>query len=260
MECPEADRVQAYFDGELEAPAAAAIEQHLQGCGECSALLAQLQQMRSLLRERLPQVKAPQPLRAGIERALDAEDSAATKPRAAQGFTRARSFWIGLLSGVGGTAVAAAVGFLVLAPLLNNPLPGELLADHTRSLMAAHLIDVVSTDQHTVKPWFAGRIDISPVVSDFASQGYRLLGGRVDDLGRQKAAVVVYQHGRHVINVFSWSVGAVAVPRNTTRNGYHLAYWKMGDLGYCAVSDTGWSELNGLVSLLQQQGASEQTG
>ena len=132
--------------------------------------------------------------------------------------------------------------------------PGELVADHTHSLMSSHLIDVVSTDQHTVKPWFAGRTDVSPEVADFAAQGYRLLGGRVEVLDHQRAAVLVYQHGAHFINVYTWAVGSGGVPQNTMRRGYRLAFWKEGDLGYCAVSDAGWSELAVLASLIKDLG------
>jgi len=114
---------------------------------------------------------------------------------------------------------------------------------------------VVSTDQHTVKPWFAGRTDVSPEVADFAQQGYRLLGGRVDALAHHKAAVTVYEHGPHFINVFSWPIDSATLPQDTTRNGYHLAFWKVGNLAYCAISDTGWNELKGLVHLLQDQSA-----
>jgi anti-sigma factor RsiW len=102
-----------------------------------------------------------------------------------------------------------------------------------------------------VKPWFAGHTDVSPAVADFDQQGYRLVGGRADYFDRQRAAVVVYQHGSHVINVFSWASDQRSVPKNTTRNGYHLAFWKSGNLVYCAVSDTAWDELLGLVRLLQ---------
>jgi anti-sigma factor RsiW len=120
--------------------------------------------------------------------------------------------------------------------------------------MPAHLIDVESTDRHTVKPWFAGHTDVSPVVADFNEQGYRLVGGRADYFDHQRAAVVVYQHGPHIINVFSWA-GTERVLKDTTRNGYHLAFWKAGNLEYCAVSDTGWEELLGLVRLLKDLAA-----
>jgi anti-sigma factor RsiW len=94
-------------------------------------------------------------------------------------------------------------------------------------------------------------------VADFEPQGYKLIGGRVDYLEHQRAAVVVYQHGLHVINVFSWSATQRAVSSKVTRNGYHLMFWKIGDLQYCAVSDTGWDELLGLVRLLQNLGAQD---
>jgi anti-sigma factor RsiW len=143
--------------------------------------------------------------------------------------------------------------FLLLSPSLSSVLLDELVAAHVRSLMPAHLIDVESTDQHTVKPWFAGHADVSPVVADFAAQGYRLVGGRADYLDHQRAAVVVYQHGAHVINVFSWS-GRGGLSEQATRNGYHMLFWKSGDVQYCAVSDAGWDELSRLVRLQQQQG------
>jgi anti-sigma factor RsiW len=163
-----------------------------------------------------------------------------------------RPFWVGALGGVGGTVIAAAFAFLLLVPRLTNPLLDQLVSAHVRSLMPSHLIDVVSTDKHTVKPWFAGHADVSPVVADFEPQGYRLIGGRVDYLEHQRSAVVVYQHGAHVINVFSWAGRERALPADVTRSGYHLAFWKAGDLEYCAVSDTGWDELLGLVRLLRE--------
>jgi anti-sigma factor RsiW len=140
----------------------------------------------------------------------------------------------------------------LLVPRLANPLTDELVNAHVRSLMPAHLIDVVSTDRHTVKPWFAGHADVSPVVADFESQGYRLVGGRVDYVDHQRSAVVVYQHGAHVINVFSWAANGHALPGNATRSGYHLVFWKTGDLAYCAISDTAPDELDGLVRLLRE--------
>jgi len=147
--------------------------------------------------------------------------------------------------------VAAAA----LAPSLTTSLIDELAGAHVNSLMSAHLIDVASGDQHTVKPWFAGHTEFSPVVADFAPQGYKLIGGRIDYLEHQRAAVVVYQHGLHVINVFSWAGKQRGLPLTATRNGYRLIFWNAGDLEYCAVSEAGREELVGLVRLLQDLGA-----
>jgi anti-sigma factor RsiW len=151
--------------------------------------------------------------------------------------------------------VAASAAFFFLLPLRTTPIADELVADHVTSLLSSRLVDIVSTDQHTVKPWFAGHTDVSPVVADFKPQGYELIGGRVAYLEHQRAAVVVYRHGRHVINVFSWAVPQRAIAGEKTRNGYHLVFWKAGDLQYCAASDTSWDELLALVRLLQQAAA-----
>ncbi len=259
MRCAESLRVQAYFDAEVDAVSAADIERHLEHCAECRALLQDLEQVRTVLRRDSDYARTPTELRSKIMRALDqeraAENQVAEGAPASEGTSaptwRKRPFWAGALGGAGGTAIAAAFAFLLLTPRLTNPVLDELVSAHVRSLMPSHLIDVVSTDKHTVKPWFAGHADVSPVVADFEPQGYRLVGGRVDFLDHQRSAVVVYQHGAHVINVFSWAGRERALPANATRSGYHFAFWKAGDLDYCAVSDTGWDELLALVRLLR---------
>jgi anti-sigma factor (TIGR02949 family) len=258
VQCAESLRIQAYFDSEVDAVSAAEIERHLEHCTECRALLADLEQVRSVLRRDVNYARTPPQLRAKLMRVLDQETAAPRRKVPKLLVWRAASFWVGAAGGIGGTAIAATVAFLLLAPPLFNPLVNDLVSAHVRSLMPAHLIDVVSTDKHTVKPWFAGHADVSPVVADFEPQGYKLIGGRADYLDHQRAAVVVYQHGAHVINVFSWA-GAPSryLPRDTTRNGYHLAFWRLGDIEYCAVSDTGWDELSGLVRLLRSAGARE---
>jgi anti-sigma factor RsiW len=259
MRCAESLRVQAYFDGELDALSAADIERHCEACAECRALLEDLERVRTALRQDLTYASTPPALRARIMRALD-QESTVQSPRLNVGRLtswRSRPFWKGAFIGIGGTAIAASIAFFLLAPPLTNPLLDDLVSAHVRSLMPDHLIDVVSTDKHTVKPWFAGHTDVSPVVADFAQQGYRLIGGRADYFDHQRAAVVVYQHGSHVINVFSWASTRRSVPRDTTRNGYHLAFWQAGNLQYCAVSDTAWDELLGLVRLLQDVSTSD---
>ena len=149
-------------------------------------------------------------------------------------------------------ALAAGLALLLWSPAPRESVFDGLVSAHVRSLLPQHLTDVVSTDRHTVKPWFAGHADVSPVVADFAAAGYRLVGGRVDYLERQRAAVAVYEHGQHVINVFTWAAGERALPQFSTRSGYHIACWKSGNLQYCAVADTGWEELQGLVRLLRE--------
>lgn len=255
MACAEALRVQAYFDGELEGAAAGDVQRHLQGCADCRALVEDLERLRTAIRRDLNPVASPQ-LRTRITQALDAQAPApvrALKPRA----PRQRAFWLGALSGVSASALAAAMLFILLSPMLGSALPDELVSAHLHSFLPAQLIQVESSDHHTVKPWFAGHADVSPVVADFAGAGYRLVGGRADSVDRQRAAVLVYQHGAHVINVFTWEARRGGVVRQTTRNGYHMIFWTDADLQYCAVSDTGWDELSTLVRLIREQGVRE---
>jgi len=251
--CAEAPRVQAYLDAEVDVLTASAIELHLEHCAECQALRADIEALRTTLRRDAAGWRTPPALRAKIMRALDAE-AAAERPAGeslARSYWRLRSFWTGVLGGLASAAAAAILAWFVLVPWFASPVVDDVLHAHLNSLMSGHLIDVVSTDRHTVKPWFAGRVDVSPTVADFAAQGYTLTGGRVDALRQQRAAVVVYRHGAHVINVFCWAGARGPLPRNTTRNGYHLAFWSSGDLRYAAVSDTGWDELAALERLLQ---------
>jgi anti-sigma factor (TIGR02949 family) len=258
VQCAEVLRVQAYFDGEVDALAAAEIERHAEQCPECRALLADLEATRARMRRELTHWEAPPQLRERIANRLDAEEAAAARSQAPaqprrQGW-RVRPFWLGAFGGAGAAALAASLAFLLLVPARPDPLLDDLVAAHVRSLMPEHLTDVVSSDRHTVKPWFAGHADVSPVVADFAPQGYRLIGGRADYLDHQRVAVTVYQHGPHIINVFSLAV-ARTFPSSTTRDGYHVTSWKAGTLQYCAVSDAGWEELTALQQLLQDLAA-----
>jgi len=259
MLCAETLRVQAYFDGELDALSAADIERHSAACGACRSLLIALAQVRTALRQDRGYVTAPPALRARILRRLEEESTIKVgRPFGARRATlRPHPFRRGVLTGVGGSAIAAGIAFFLITSLLTDHVPDDLVSAHVRSLMPDHLIDVVSTDKHTVKPWFASHTDVSPVVADFAPQGYRLIGGRADYFNHQRVAVVVYQHGSHVINVFSWAADGLGVPTDRTRGGYHLAFWKTEDLVHCAVSDAAWDELLALTRFLQDLSADD---
>jgi anti-sigma factor RsiW len=256
MDCPESLRVQAYFDGELDASSSLEVERHLERCAGCRARLQDLEQLRAVVRQ-VPSEPAPAQLRRRIDQALDREDSAADRaPRSRSERVRwqRNPFWAGALSGIAASAAAALIVVSPISPFAFSGGQGllhDLAADQVRSLMPSHLIDVVSTDQHTVKPWFAGHADVSPVVADFAQDGYRLIGGRADYLAGQRSAVVVYQHGRHIVNVFTWLGSKTPLPGDTTQSGYHMTFWRTGDLSYCAVSDTSWQELRALRQLVQ---------
>jgi anti-sigma factor RsiW len=248
--------VQAHVDGELDAISSLNIEQHMRQCADCSDLHQALVRTRGILKQRLGNERASPSLRARVQASLDKEDAAPGGIVAGKARRRWRdpAFWWG---SVAGAAATAAVAVVIVSLPMANPSVDAVLAAHVQSLASAHLIDVVSTDRHTVKPWFAGRVEVSPVVADFESRGYALIGGRVDGLMHQRAAVTVYRHGAHVINVFCWRAPAGPLPRDVTRVGYHMAFWKVGDLAYAAASDTGWDELFGLERLLRAKAEAE---
>jgi anti-sigma factor RsiW len=122
-----------------------------------------------------------------------------------------------------------------------------------RSLMASHLTDVANSDQHTVKPWFTGKLDFSPQVRDLSADGFELIGGRLEYLDGHNAAAVVYQRRKHVINLFTWPTSASdEEPQATAQQGFNLVEWKQAGMYYCAISDLNRQELTELASLLRK--------
>jgi anti-sigma factor RsiW len=245
MECEQSLHVQAYLDGELDAADVLKVEQHLESCAQCQALAADHATLKAALTH-ASYHRADVALRAKIGRALDRE----TKPAG-----RRPGFWLGAGSGAGGMAIAAVLAFMLFLPA--DPLVNDLAEAHLRSLMADHLIDVASSDHHTVKPWFAGHADVSPPAEDFKTEGFTLVGGRADYVHGSRAAVVVYRHGAHVINLFAWADRNTRLPRADSRDGYRMAFWKQNDLDLAAVSDVDQAELDRFVALVKKSQSRE---
>jgi anti-sigma factor RsiW len=247
MTCGEALRTQAYLDGALDGTAIAEAERHIEGCAECRQLSADVAELSDAMRKGATQYRAPQALRARIGAALDAEGSRSIVP------FRRRSFWFGAASGAGISAIAASVAMMLLLPPSAATLAQAIADDHTRALASGRMIEIASSSHHVVKPWFAGRVEVSPPTADFAAQGFALAGGRVDEIAGSRAAVVVYRHGRHLIDLFVWPDRGSVLPGNATRHGYHVMFWKNGDLDFAAVSDTERRELEKFVGLVRSQ-------
>jgi anti-sigma factor RsiW len=252
MSCNEELRVHAYCDGELDAAAAAEFEHHLETCPDCANLLKDIEETRGALRQDAAYYRASDELRRRIDDAFDDEEGK-RHPRMAAWKTR--SFLTGAVGGSGVTALAAVLAFALLLQATPNLLVDDLTNAHLRSMMSDHVVDVVSSDRHTVRPWFAGHTDVSPPAVNFAAQGYTLVGGRADYIDGHRSAVVVYRHGKHVINVFAWPAGDERLPETAERNGYHLQFWRSGNLAFCAVSDAGLEEMKTLTRLIQNAGA-----
>jgi anti-sigma factor RsiW len=251
MTCAELERTSAYLDGELDAQASAQAERHIETCPHCQALVAAAGEASEALRDRAAQLRAPEPLRASLARRLDEEQrKIVTLPPARP----ARPFWFGAASGVGASAVAASLVLAVMAPPTTESLTLALVDSHLSALSSGRVIQVASSSHHTVKPWFAGRAPLSPPVSDFAADGFPLAGGRIDKVAGEKAAVVVYRHGAHEIDLYVWPSRGEGPPPRAERRGYHLVSWKDHDLTLAAVSDVQADELDRFVHLVQAAG------
>jgi anti-sigma factor RsiW len=236
----------AYLDGELTAMDARAIEAHLAGCAECERFRDARLALRAAIREQLPALPAPDTLRARVDKVLRSE-AGLRAPRRGVG-------WRALAVAASLAVVALGSWQLALQRAADQQLADQLLASHVRSLMPGHLTDVLSSDQHTVKPWFNGRLDFSPAVYDYSGQGFPLIGGRLDYAGGRSVAALVYQRRQHLINVYVWPAaqGPSGGPSTAARQGYHLLHWSTPQYVYWVVSDLGLPELRDFVALLQK--------
>jgi anti-sigma factor RsiW len=253
MTCEQSLLVQAYLDGELDAAEALKAEQHLDSCAECQAMAGDHAEMKAAMAGATYH-RADAALRTKIGRALDAE-TGTDAVREFRPVRRKPGFWLGAGSGAGGMAIAAVLAFMLFLPA--EPLVNDLAEAHVRSLMADHLIDVASSDHHTVKPWFAGHADVSPPAEDFKADGFTLVGGRADYVHGSRAAVVVYRHGAHVINLFAWADRNMRLPGTDSRDGYRMVFWKQNDLDLAAVSDVDPAELDKFVGLVKKSQSRE---
>ncbi|MEZ2220168.1 anti-sigma factor [Rhizobium sp. RCC_161_2] len=241
--CPEWETVlHCYVDDELDAVHTMQFEQHVATCPHCTAALEGLKEMKRVVGQDEVKWKAPPEVRARVMTAISLEAAQQQAPqRVGMWWRWLQSF--GQWSFIPSLAALAASLVLVLGnPQTNAPLQGELLASHVRSMLASHLVDVQTSDQHTVKPWFNGKIDFSPPVVDLAADGFPLIGGRVDYIGGRVVAALVYRRHGHVINLFVWP-GPTAGQSATAHDGYNLVEWSGGGLVFWAVSDVSPADL-----------------
>ncbi len=246
-------QLDAYLDGELAVVDARELEAHLAQCPDCARFRDGRLRLRTAITTRAPAFQAPAALRERVQAALRAAAPKASRPR------RPALAWLPLawrpLALAASLAVVALGSWrLALQRAAGETLADDVLASHIRSLMPGHLTDVLSTDQHTVKPWFNGKLDFSPPVYDFSGRGYPLLGGRLDYVDGRAVAALVYGRRQHLINVFLWPAlrGPAAAPATRTRQGYHVLHWTTPDYTYWVASDLGLPELGDFAGLLTQ--------
>jgi len=251
MTHPSEARLDAWLDGELSPTEAREVETHVAACAECTRLRESRLALRAAIQSQLPGLQAPDVLRQRVR-------SQARSP--VGGRSLAMLAWRVLAIAASVAVIAFGSWQLGVQRGRGESLADAVLTSHIRSLMPGHLTDVQSSDQHTVKPWFNGKLDYSPPVYDFAGKGYPLLGGRLDYVGGREVAALVYGRRQHIITVFLWpkerDVGAG--PTVGTRQGYHLLRWTSAQYAYWAVSDLGLAELGDFQRLMQQADSATQ--
>jgi anti-sigma factor RsiW len=243
LNCREAEGLLgAYLDEELDLVHSLDVEAHARECAGCAARLRRLEAARTAVASHASYYAAPPGLRAQIERRAASHFGVVERP------VRRSGGWMAL-------AIAAACAAAVLIVWQAAPVPGDIARQvvdgHVRSLLANHLTDVVSSDRHTVKPWFAGKLDFAPEVRDLESSGFVLTGGRLDYMHGRTVAAVVYRRRQHTINLFQWPAHEPdRSPRSETRDGFQVVSWIRGGMNYWAVSDLNAAELRELPTLL----------
>jgi len=236
-----------YQDGELDLATCLKLEAHMAECAICQQQLAQEKEFIDLIQSETPRFTASPFLKTRIQAALREEKSSISKVS----WWHFSAAWI--YSGLAvATLVILAVGIFSTQGI--SELDQQAIANHVRSLQVNHLMDVASTDQHTVKPWFAGKLDYSPQVVDLGPSGYPLIGGRLDVLDNRNVAAIIYQRRKHYINLFIWPANTNPLHKRIyNQNGYHALGWTKSGMNYLAVSELGEKEFGEFVQMIQEQ-------
>ncbi len=251
MTCQQARALRhAEADGELDVLRVMEIEEHLRHCPACLQAAANLRNLKSAFKSETLYHRAPSQLANQVRALVRAE---ARPDRRRQRFSWS---WLKLAIPIGAAGTLAALALMMTSrlPSTEGQMVQEIASSHVRSLMAGHLTDVASSDQHTVKPWFTGKLDFSPGVRNLAGQGFPLVGGRLDYLGNRPVAALVYERRKHLINLFIWPATGgerTSAPEPATRQGYNLVRWSQAGMTHWAVSDLNPSELMEFVQLIR---------
>jgi anti-sigma factor RsiW len=227
------------MDGELDANAVLQFQLHVSECGSCTEILQRLQMRREMIRRAGLSYRAPAGLEARIRKGIRNEQRSGFHWRT----------W-------GAVAAALLLAGSISIPFVRSraaaefALDEEVISSHVRAALTGHSVDVASSDRHSVKPWFNGRLDFSPPVTDLASQGFPLVGGRVDYIKGRSVAALVYQRRKHTIDLFIWPSQSGEAGKSEFRKGYHVIRWSGGGMSFAAVSDLNKAELDQFKTLL----------
>jgi anti-sigma factor RsiW len=249
MSCDDTrNLLNAYVDGELDSAGSLSVENHMRQCASCLTDMENLRVLASVIENGGLRFNAPRRLKKNVQAAIR---NANPGPK--------NAFWRWQWA----SALASVVLIVALTWGLTSHwarssedtlLVNDIVASHVRSMMANHITDVASSDSHTVKPWFGGKLDYSPPAKDLTGQGFRLIGGRLDYLDNRPVAALVYQRSQHFINLFVWPVKTTETTQDVqlTRQGYNMIHWTRSGMTYWLVSELNVAELNECASLLKE--------
>jgi anti-sigma factor RsiW len=240
--------IHGYLDGELDLVRNLEIETHLRDCIACARRYENLRVLQSAMRDVSFRFEPPAKFESLVRASIRREARADSKTPA-----WTRRWLIGAVAALLLVVVIFALATLRRGPPADDLLAQEVVSSHVRSLMASHLTDVATSDQHTVKPWFDGQLDFSPPVRDLGAQGFALIGGRLDYIDNRPVAALVYQKRQHSINLFVWPAASQSNPteRASVRQGYNLIHWTSAGMTFWAVSDLNLAELQQFAHDLQ---------
>ena len=249
--CDKVLLVQAELDGELDAAEAASLSLHRSECPVCQIAASELMQARALIRDDLYQPvsdDARQRVMTALAAARPVQQPRHSLPAAPGMLPWWRGWWTNSMSFGLGAACAAGLAFLLITPAMTPGLTEQIVAGHVRALQPGHLQDVASEDHHTVRPWFDGKLDFAPPVKDLATVHFPLTGGRLDYLDGRPVAALVYQRGKHIINLFVWPGNGDMPPQSVESQGYNIVHWSQDDMTFWAISDLELAQLNAFAA------------
>lgn len=242
----------AYIDDELDLVRSMELEDHLAECADCAQQVESFRTVRATMAAAELRYATPEKFRASLIEELERAERPVMAVPSSRLRARGVPFWNWIAAAA---CLLVAIGALLVysGTRRDQTLARELVSDHVRSLMASHLTDVLTSDQHTVKPWFAGKLDFSPRVRDLTTDGFELIGGRLDYVDGRQAAAIVYQRRKHLINLFTWPVkSGDESPHATGQQGFNLVEWTQDGMYYCAVSDLNQQELGDFAELVRR--------
>ena len=249
MTCKETKSLlNAYVDGELDSAGSLAVETHMRGCASCLTDVQNLRGLASAIENGSLRFKAPARLKRSVQAAI----------RTAHPEARSSAFYWRWASALASAVLVIALMWTATTRWTRSSeetlLVNDIVSSHVRSMMANHATDVSSSDSHTVKPWFGGKLDYSPPAKDLTEQGFRLIGGRLDYLDNRPVAALVYQRRLHFINLFVWPSNKAAIreEQQLARQGYNLIHWNQSGMTYWLVSDLNFAELSECARLLKE--------